>query len=71
MKAHAVFAEQRREAAEELRAEVWLSAGPSRRLRAVAARAGVTPERVLALLAERVIVGEDGTVSVAPFVPSR
>ncbi|MER7794693.1 hypothetical protein [Streptomyces sp. NPDC097640] len=71
LEAHAAFLKQRREAAEELRAEVWLSAGPSRQLRAVASRVGLAPERVLALLAERVIVGEDGAVSVSPFVPSR
>ncbi|MFE9446587.1 hypothetical protein ACFYO2_48775 [Streptomyces sp. NPDC006602] len=53
------------------RAELWLSAGPGRRIRAVAERAGLQPAQVLAQLAERVMVGEDGTVSVPPFTPSR
>ncbi|MFE3770921.1 hypothetical protein [Streptomyces sp. NPDC059122] len=69
--AHAAHQERRREAADELHTEVWLSAGPSRRLRALASRAGLTPQEILAQLAERMIVGEDGTVSVQPFRPSR
>jgi hypothetical protein len=40
-------------------------------IRAVSDRAGLRPDQVLAQLAERVVVGEDGTVSVPPFTPSR
>jgi hypothetical protein len=29
------------------------------------------PAQILAQLAERVVLGEDGTVSVPPFTPSR
>lgn len=69
--ARAAFEARRREEADELRAELWLSAAPSRLIRAAADRAGLMPAQVLAPLAERVVVGEDGTVSVAPFTPSR
>lgn len=69
--AQSASGEQGREGADELRAEVWLSAASSRLLRAVAYRAGLSPSQVLAQLAERVVVGEDGTVSVPPFTPSQ
>ncbi|MEU6332085.1 hypothetical protein ABZ851_33235 [Streptomyces sp. NPDC047049] len=69
--AHATHMERRREAAQEVCGEVWVAAGPGRRLRQVASRAGLTPQEVLAQLAGRVVVGEDGAVSVAPFIPSR
>ncbi|WP_234340512.1 hypothetical protein [Streptomyces sp. TP-A0875] len=69
--AKAAFEARRREEADELRAELWLSAAPSRLIRAAADRAGLMPAQVLAQLAERVVVGEDGTVSVPPFMPSR
>ncbi|MFH8873796.1 hypothetical protein [Streptomyces griseus] len=46
-----------------------LAAG--RRVRAVAVRAGLTPNEVLAQLAERVSVDDGGAVSVAPFAPGR
>ncbi|MEW1660630.1 hypothetical protein [Streptomyces sp. NPDC093707] len=69
--AHAARLERRREAAQEVRGEVWVAAGPGRLLRQAAARAELTPQEVLAQLAGRVVVGEDGTVSVAPFIPSR
>ncbi|MEU2213285.1 hypothetical protein AB0B95_39960 [Streptomyces hygroscopicus] len=69
--ARAAFEARRREEADELRAELWLSAAPSRLIRAVADRAGLMPAQVLAQLAERVVVGDDGTVSVPPFTPSR
>ncbi|MFJ5803683.1 hypothetical protein [Streptomyces decoyicus] len=69
--AHAAFQEQRREAADEVRAEVWVGAGPGRLLRQAAARAGMTPQEVLEQLASRVVVREDGAVSVEPFIPSR
>jgi hypothetical protein len=69
--ARAAFEARRREEADELRAELWLSAAPSRLIRAAADRAGLMPAQVVAQLAERVLVGEDGTVSVPPFTPSR
>lgn len=69
--ARAAFEARRREEADELRAELWLSAAPSRLIRAVADRAGLKPAQVLAQLAERVVVSQDGTVSVPPFTPSR
>ncbi|MEV7020139.1 hypothetical protein [Streptomyces sp. NPDC093991] len=69
--ARAAFEARRREEADELRAELWLSAAPSRLIRVAADRAGLMPAQVLAQLAERVVVGEDGTVSVPPFTPSR
>ncbi|WP_254393652.1 hypothetical protein [Streptomyces buecherae] len=69
--ARAAFEARRRREADELRAELWLSAAPSRLIRAAAERAGLMPAQFLAQLAERVVVGEDGTVSVPPFTPSR
>jgi hypothetical protein len=69
--ARAAFEARRLKEADELRAELWLSAAPSRLIRAAADRAGLMPAQVLAQLAERVVVGEDGTVSVPPFTPSR
>ncbi|GDY80703.1 hypothetical protein SAV31267_101880 [Streptomyces avermitilis] len=54
-----------------MQAELWLSAGPGRRIRAVADLSGLQPAQILAQLAERVVVSEDGTVSVPPFMPSR
>ncbi|MCX4564744.1 hypothetical protein [Streptomyces albogriseolus] len=69
--ARVAFESRRREKADEVRAELWLSAAPSRLIREVADRAGLVPAQVLAQLAERVVVGEDGTVSVPPFTPSR
>ncbi|MBU3869031.1 hypothetical protein KN815_34765 [Streptomyces sp. 4503] len=68
---HAAWMRERREAKGELRAQVWLSADTSRRLRAIAARAGLEPEQVLAQLAENVRTDEDGVVVVAPFTPHR
>ncbi|MFD7541819.1 hypothetical protein [Streptomyces sp. NPDC059819] len=67
----AAFEARRREEADELRAELWLSAAPSRLIRAAADRAGLMPSQVLAQLAERVVVSADGTVSVPPFMLSR
>lgn len=61
--AQAAFGEGRG-GADELRAEVWLSAASSRLVQTVAGRAGLRPCEVLAQLAERIVVGEDGTVSV-------
>ncbi|MEU2602682.1 hypothetical protein ABZ669_37385 [Streptomyces hirsutus] len=68
--AQAALGERRGEEADELRAEVWLSAASSGLIRVVACRAGLRPPEVLAQLAERIVVGEDGTVSVPPFTPS-
>ncbi|MEV5433930.1 hypothetical protein [Streptomyces sp. NPDC052701] len=69
--ARAAFEARRREEADELRAELRLSAVPSRLIRAAADRVGLMPAQILAQLAERVVVSEDGTVSVPPFTPSR
>ncbi|MFH0240845.1 hypothetical protein ACGRHY_00005 [Streptomyces sp. HK10] len=69
--AQAASGERGREGADELRAEVWLSVASSRLVRAVAYRAGLPPSQVLAQLAERIVIGEDGTVSVPPFTPSQ
>ncbi|ODA69138.1 hypothetical protein APS67_006707 [Streptomyces sp. AVP053U2] len=60
----------RGEEADELRAEVRLSAASGRLVQTVAGRTGLRPCEVLAQLAERIVVGEDGTVSVPPFTPS-
>ncbi|MFE5963185.1 hypothetical protein [Streptomyces rubiginosohelvolus] len=66
---HAAWAEQQRQRRDELHAELWVSASAGRRIRAAAARAGLSPDEMLARLAERVSVG--GAVSVAPFTPGR
>ncbi|MET4662922.1 hypothetical protein ABID80_006685 [Streptomyces sp. PvP037] len=68
--AQVAFGERQGEEADELRAEVRLSAASSRLVRVVAGRTGLRPSEVLAQLAERIVVGEDGTVSVPPFTPS-
>ncbi|WP_239481905.1 hypothetical protein [Streptomyces sp. CS014] len=68
---HAAWTEQQRQARDELHAEFWLSAPAGRRIRAAAARAGMSPNEILARLAERVTVDDDGAVSVAPFTPGR
>ncbi|MFD3679162.1 hypothetical protein [Streptomyces sp. NPDC058613] len=67
---HAAQLARRQDERGELRTELWLSAGSGRLTRAAAARAGLRPLEVLAQLAERVVVGEDGTVSVPPFSPT-
>ncbi|MFD4976893.1 hypothetical protein [Streptomyces sp. NPDC058424] len=70
--APAAFGERgSREEVDELRAEVWLSAASSRLIQVVADRAGLRPSQVLTQLAERIVVGEDGTVSVPSFTPSQ
>ncbi|MFD8938560.1 hypothetical protein ACFV0R_25475 [Streptomyces sp. NPDC059578] len=61
--------EQLREAKDELRTEVWLTAPAGRRIRALAARAGVSPDQIVAQLAEHAVAGEHGTVSVPAFTP--
>ncbi|WP_327267242.1 hypothetical protein OG233_30640 [Streptomyces sp. NBC_01218] len=67
---HAAFMAQRREQADEVRAEVRLAPVPGQLIRQIAERAGLTPGQVLEQLAERVAVSDDGTVSVAPFAPA-
>lgn len=69
LRSRAAWVARRREELDELQAEVWLSAGAGRQIRAAAERAGLTPHEVLAQLTERVTLGEGGTLSVAPFVP--
>ncbi|MFJ6239553.1 hypothetical protein ACIQH0_36335 [Streptomyces griseus] len=71
LRERAAWAERQREARDELHAELWLGSAAGRRVRAVAARAGLTPNEVLAQLAERVSVDDGGAVSVAPFTPGR
>ncbi|MEU3743439.1 hypothetical protein AB0E78_41135 [Streptomyces sp. NPDC032198] len=61
---------QRQEAKEELQAQVWLSAADSRRLRAIAARTGPSPEQVLAQLAGHAVMGQDSVVWVPEFAPT-
>ncbi|MGA5343934.1 hypothetical protein ACPCK3_33720 [Streptomyces griseoincarnatus] len=68
--AQAALGERRGEEADELRAEVWLSAASSRLVRTVSGRTGLRPSEVLDQLVERIVVSEDGTVSVPPFTPS-
>ncbi|MFI5867290.1 hypothetical protein [Streptomyces sp. NPDC051546] len=68
---YAAHRAQRQDEQDELRAEVWLSAESGRLIRAAATRAGIRPDDLLARLAERIVVGEDGTLSVPPFSPSR
>ncbi|MFI6530718.1 hypothetical protein [Streptomyces uncialis] len=61
--------QEQRDAAEEIRAEVWLNAESSRRVRALCSRFGVSPERLLAQVAEHTRPGDGGTVTVTPFTP--
>ncbi|MBO0518211.1 hypothetical protein J0695_41845, partial [Streptomyces beijiangensis] len=61
--APAAFGERQGEEADELRAD-------SRLIQTVAGRTGLRPSEVLAQLGERIVVGEDGTVSVPSFSPS-
>ncbi|MCX4920214.1 hypothetical protein [Streptomyces sp. NBC_00687] len=60
---------QQRDAEDELRVDLWLAADVSRRIRAVAARAGLGPEKVLAQLAEHARANDLGMVTVEPFLP--
>ncbi|MFE9687572.1 hypothetical protein [Streptomyces sp. NPDC006285] len=46
---------------------MWLSADPSRRLRAIAARTGLQPEQILAQLADQVRLDDTGTLTVDTF----
>nr|WTB11955.1 hypothetical protein OG546_49130 [Streptomyces antimycoticus]WTB12179.1 hypothetical protein OG546_50400 [Streptomyces antimycoticus] len=68
---HAAWMRERQDARDELRTQIWLPADTSRRLRAIAARAGLQPEQVITQLADHVRMDEDGAVVVAPFTPHR
>ncbi|MFE9687047.1 hypothetical protein [Streptomyces sp. NPDC006285] len=59
----------RQDARAELKAQVWLSGGVSRRLRTVATRTGLSPEQILAQLADRVRLDDDGALTVDTFTP--
>ncbi|MEU1276343.1 hypothetical protein [Streptomyces sp. NPDC005799] len=59
--------QQQRDARDELRTQVWLSADVSRRLREICARTGLLPEQVLAQLADQARLSEDGTLTAGPF----
>ncbi|MFE9687039.1 hypothetical protein [Streptomyces sp. NPDC006285] len=48
---------------------VWLSADPSRQLRAIAARTGLQPEQILAQLADQVRMHDTGALTVDAFPP--
>ncbi|MBV1940889.1 hypothetical protein KUF83_30620 [Streptomyces sp. BV286] len=65
----AAWQRERQDARDELKAQVWLSADVSRRLRAIAARTGLEPEQVLAQLADRVRMNVDGALTVDTFTP--
>ncbi|WP_327398669.1 hypothetical protein [Streptomyces phaeochromogenes] len=65
----AAWQRERQDARDELRAQVWLSADVSRRLRAITARTGLEPEQVLAQLADRVRIDDDGALTVDAFTP--
>ncbi|MFC8198318.1 hypothetical protein ACFUTV_23415 [Streptomyces sp. NPDC057298] len=60
---------EQQDARDELKAQMWLSADVSRRLRAIAARAGLRPEQVLAQLADRVRIDDGGALTVDAFTP--
>ncbi|MFD9584894.1 hypothetical protein ACFWBM_09465 [Streptomyces sp. NPDC059980] len=60
---------QQRDEQDELRTELWLAADVSQRLRAIAGRAGISPEQVLAQLAEHARINDSGMVTVEPFLP--
>lgn len=65
----AAWQRERQDARDELKAQVWLHADVSRRLRAIAARTGLEPEQVLAQLADRVRMDDDGALAVDAFTP--
>ncbi|MFF5011542.1 hypothetical protein ACFY3G_53410 [Streptomyces phaeochromogenes] len=58
---------ERQDASDELKAQVWLSADVSRRLHAIGARTSLEPEQVLAQLADRVRMDDNGTLTVDAF----
>nr|WTA00858.1 hypothetical protein OH820_35530 [Streptomyces sp. NBC_00857] len=69
--ARAALEARRREEADEPRMGLWLSVAPGGLIRTVAGRTGLQPAQVLAQLADRIVVSEDGTMSVSPFAPAR
>ncbi|MEU4618275.1 hypothetical protein [Streptomyces umbrinus] len=60
---------EQQDARDELRTQLWLSADVSRRLRPITARTGLEPEQVLAQLADRVRIDDDGALAVDAFTP--
>lgn len=60
---------EQQDARDELKTQVWLPADASRRLRAIAARTGFSPEQVLAQLADQVRMNDDGALTVDTFTP--
>ncbi|MFG2351824.1 hypothetical protein [Streptomyces phaeochromogenes] len=66
---HAAWQREQQDARDELKAQLWLPADVSRRLRAIAARTGLKPEQVLAQLADRVRMDDNGALAVDAFTP--
>ncbi|MFF5494493.1 hypothetical protein [Streptomyces aquilus] len=66
---HAAWAQEQRDARDELRAQVWLSAEVSRRLRAITRATGLSAEQLLAQLADQVRLNDDGTLTADPSTP--
>jgi len=66
---HAAWAQEQRDARDELQAQVWLSAEVSRRLRTITHATGMNPEQLLAQLADQVRLNDDGTLTAGPFTP--
>ncbi|MEK9523477.1 hypothetical protein MIU24_29420 [Streptomyces venezuelae] len=62
--------QRQRDAVHELDVDLRLDAATGRRVRGLGARYGVSPERLLAQLAERAVVTGNTTVTVPPFTPS-
>ncbi|MEU0650550.1 hypothetical protein [Streptomyces umbrinus] len=60
---------EQQDARDELRTQLWLSADVSRRLRAIAAHTGLEPEQILAQLADRVRMNDNGALTVDTFTP--
>ncbi|MEU9900052.1 hypothetical protein ACIBCS_43385 [Streptomyces phaeochromogenes] len=60
---------ERQDARDELKTQLWLSADAGRWLHAIATRTGLGPEPVLAQLADRVRIDDDGTLAVDAFTP--
>lgn len=66
---HAAWQQERQDARDELRAQVWLPADTSRRLRVICARTGSSPEQILAQLADHARLNDDGILTAGPFTP--
>jgi len=64
---HAARQTERQDARDELKTQVWLNADASRRLRAIADRTGLSAEQVLAQLADRASMNDDGALAVDTF----